>query len=201
MEKLVEEQEIKKYSKIQWFFVVILIPTIFALMVAVLVASVAGINVVDKAKEFSEKLPFMPTDEEVRQEKKINEMETKLTELQAEVKDREEAIKELENEIEGKDKQLETLKLEKEQLQIQINELTNTKEGQQSFKDIVSTFEKMSAKNAAPIITQMNEEESIKILSSLKPDILSAILEKMEPDVAAKFTTLLANNSSQNSGN
>ena len=47
MEKLIEEQEEKKYSKIQWFFIVIVIPALFALSgSAMVVASVAGINVI-----------------------------------------------------------------------------------------------------------------------------------------------------------
>ena len=33
------------------------------------------------------------------------------------------------------------------------------------------------------------------ILSNLKPDILAGLLENMSPDVAAKFTTILTNNS------
>lgn len=200
MEKLIEEQEGKKYSKIQWFFVVIFIPSIFALIVAGLVATVAGINVVEKVKEFSEILPFVPTEEEVNQAQKMNDMETKLSKLQTEVKEREEAIKTLENEIEGKDKELVTLKLEKEQLQMQIDKLLSAEgESQQSFAEIVSTYENMSAKKAAPIISRMNEKEALKILTSLKPDTLAAILEKMETDVAAKYTVLLTNNSSQES--
>ena len=53
----------------------------------------------------------------------------------------------------------------------------------------------MSAKKAAPIIESMNENDAMTILSSLKSDTLAGLLENMSPDVAAKFTTLLTNNS------
>ena len=43
-------------------------------------------------------------------------------------------------------------------------------------------------KKAAPIITQMNDNEALKILSSLKPATLAAILEKMNATDAAKYT-------------
>ena len=50
----------------------------------------------------------------------------------------------------------------------------------------------MSAKSAAPVITEMDDEEAIRILTNLKPDILAAILEKMVPQDAAKYTTMMA---------
>ena len=54
----------------------------------------------------------------------------------------------------------------------------------------------MSAKKAAPIITGMEDREAITILSNLKPDILASILENMSPlNIAAKYTTILTNNS------
>ena len=65
----------------------------------------------------------------------------------------------------------------------------------QTFKEIVSTFESMSAKKAAPIITGMEEHEAITILSNLKPDILASILENMSDEHAARYTTILTNNS------
>ncbi len=71
MEKLIEEQEEKKYSKIQWFFIIIVIPALFALAVAMVVASVAGINVFEKAKEYSEKIPFISSEEKVTDQQKL----------------------------------------------------------------------------------------------------------------------------------
>lgn len=192
-----EEQEEKKYSKIQWFFVVIVIPALFALTVAVLVLTVAGINVFEKANEFRDKIPFVSTKEEVNDQQALKEAESTLTKLKAEIKDREAAIANLETDIEGKDLEIETLLLEKEQLQSQIDDLLLAQEtGQHTFKDIVNTFESLSAKKAAPIIAEMNDDEALKILSSLKPDILAAILEKMNAADAAKYTALLTNNSS-----
>ena len=67
-----------------------------------------------------------------------------------------------------------------------------------AMNEITRTFENMSAKKAAPIIESMNENDALTILSSLKSDTLAGLLENMSPDVAAKFTTLLTNNSREN---
>jgi flagellar motility protein MotE (MotC chaperone) len=200
MEKSIEEQEEKKYSKIQWFFIIIVIPALFALAVAMVVASVAGINVFEKAKEYSGKIPFISSEEKVTDQEKFLEMDQKLTELKAEVKDREAAISDLETNLEGKDQEIENYKLEKEQLEMRIDDLILAQEdGKRQFKEIVSTYEAMSAKKAAPIITQMNDDKALKILSSLKPATLAAILEKMNATDAAKYTAQLTSKSETDS--
>ena len=196
MEKLIEEQEVKKYSKIQWFFIIIVIPALFAIAVAMVVASVAGINVFEKAKEYSGIIPFISSEEKVTEQQELLKMDQKLTELKAEVKDREAAISDLKTNLEGKDQEIENLKLGKEQLEMQIDDLILAQEdGKRQFKEIVSTYETMSAKKAAPILTQMNDDEALKILSSIKPATLAAILEKMNATDAAKYTVQLTNKS------
>lgn len=196
MDNMVEEQEPKKYNKIQWFFVVIFIPTIFAIFVASIVATVAGINVVEKTKEFMEIIPFIPTEEEISEKQLQEEMNQKLENLKLEVEERESAISELETEINAKNQEIESLELEKESLQKQMeNLILAQEESSKSLKEIVSTYETMSAKKAAPIISQMNENEALEILSSLKPDTLAAILEKMDVADAANYTVLLTSQS------
>nr|WP_239585872.1 hypothetical protein [Bacillus mesophilus] len=53
----------------------------------------------------------------------------------------------------------------------------------------------MSAKNAAAILTELEDQEALTILKTLSTDTLGPILEKMEPAEAARFTELLANES------
>jgi flagellar motility protein MotE (MotC chaperone) len=191
-EKFQEEAEEKSYSKLQWFIVVIIIPTIFALAVALIVATVAGVNVIDKAKEYSNKLPFLTSDEERKEGKQTEDLEGKLIELRAEVKVREESLAELQTKLNSKDEKIEKLELEKEQLKSEIDSLLAIQtDNKREFKDIVKTYETMSAKKAAPIITQMNDKDALEILAHLKSDTLAAIMEQMNAADAAKFTTLL----------
>ena len=193
-----QKQESKKYNKIQWFFVVIVIPSIFALIVAAIVASFAGVDVWGKAKELSDKIPFVATDKEKVAQQKVEEMEKRVTELNTEIQFRDDTIAELETEMDGKEREIQNLTLEKEQLEMQMDELRNVGDSvnePQTMSEIIRTFENMSAKKAAPIIESMNENDALTILSSLKSDTLAGLLENMSPDVAAKFTTLLTNNS------
>lgn len=57
--------EESKISKFQWFLV-IFIPLIFAVTVALIVLTVAGVNVADKAKEMSAKIPFIESGKRMR---------------------------------------------------------------------------------------------------------------------------------------
>ena len=50
-----DDMEDKKPSKIQWFLFVIVIPLIFAILVIVIVLSLTGENVFEKAKDLSTK--------------------------------------------------------------------------------------------------------------------------------------------------
>lgn len=200
MDNLLDEQkqDSKKYNKIQWFFVVIVVPSIFAVVVAAIVASFAGVDVWGKAKELSEKIPFVATDEEKTGQQKVEEMEKRVTELNTEIQFRDDTIAELETEMDGKEHEIQNLTLEKEQLEMQIGELMNAEDTvnkPKAMNEITRTFENMSAKKAAPIIESMNENDALTILSSLKSDTLAGLLENMSPDVAAKFTTLLTKNS------
>ena len=47
----------KKHSKIQWFFFVILIPAVFAVILFVIVMSVLGFDMIEKGKQIGASLP------------------------------------------------------------------------------------------------------------------------------------------------
>ncbi|WP_449619382.1 MotE family protein [Robertmurraya sp. Marseille-Q9965] len=190
------EKEEKKVSRLQWFVFTGLIPTLFAILIVLIVLSFAGINVFDKAKEYGQKIPFLSNLIEETTPKTIEELETTMIKLEGQIKDKEAQIADLETELDGKDKEVERGKLEMEQLQMQIDELMAIQEeNKKAFKDIVETYETMSAKKAAPIITNMSEQEALKILSNLNSEQLASIMENLEPENAAKYTELLTNES------
>lgn len=194
------EENTKKHNKFQWFLAVIVIPTLFALVVAAIVASFAGVDVWGKVTEYSEKIPFIASDEGKSVKQKTEELEMHITDLNAEIEFRDDTITVLESDIDRKQQEIEELTLEKEQLEKQMEDLMNA-EGNvnetQTLNEITRTFENMSARKAAPILESMNENDALMILSSLKSDTLGALLEKMNPEVAAKFTTLLTNNTNE----
>src|SRR5699024_1180617 len=96
--------------------------------------------------------------------------EERLVSLQAEIKEKEAELYSLEQKLALSAEEKEALLIEQEKLQNEIAELTRDKDiTRRQFKEVVSTFENMSAKAAAPVITQMNDAEAIRILTSLKP--------------------------------
>ena len=195
MDKVLEEKEEKKQSRFQGFIFVVFIPLLFAITVALIVMTILGINVFELSKEYGQKIPFISSALNEEASQSIEDIESKVIELEAEIKDREAKISKLETEIENKDEEISQVQLEKERLEEEILELTAMKdENKRAFKDIIKTYETISAKKAAPILTQMSEDEALQILSSIKADTLAAIMEKMNPEDAARYTELLTAN-------
>lgn len=196
MDKAIEQPE-KKQNRFQWFLFVILIPSLFAIALALIVLTIAGVNVFDKAKDLSEKIPFISSMADEKQpSKSLKSLEKKSISLEAEIKDKEAKIDQLESQLDSKDLEIERSNLEKQQLQAEIDELQAAKnENKRAMKDIVQTYESMSPSKSAPIIAAMKQEEAAKILSNVQADTLAAIMEKMDPKDAARFTEILTNKS------
>lgn len=193
MDKVLEEKESGKKSKFQSFIFLVFIPLLFAITVALIVMTILGVNVFEVTKEYSQKIPFISSAFNEESPKTVDGLESKMIELEAEIKDREAKISKLESELEGKDEEISQIQLEKESLEEEVKELTAMKEeNKRAFKDIIKTYETISAKKAAPILSQMSEDEALQILSSIKADSLAAIMEKMAPEDAARYTELLS---------
>lgn len=199
MAQSVEEKENQDGNKFQWFLYVIAIPTLFAIVIALVALSILGINIFDTAKDIGGKVPFIS--QFVKEEKplSIKEFEKDIISLEAEIKDREAKMEQLQSKVDSKDTQLKRMELEKAQLQAQIEELTAIQEeNKRAFREIVKTYETMSAKSAAPIISKMETEEAVKILTNIKPESLAAIMEKLPAEEAAKYTEILTNETNGN---
>ena len=192
MEKEVEENQSRKGKSFQWYLYVVFIPLTFAILVAVIVSFIAGINIIDTAKDFGKKIPIVGSLVQKNQANSSKSNDKYVIELQGQIKDREEKISQLETQISDKNKEIQRAELEQNRLQKEIDDVVSGQtEGKRALKDIIKTYESMSAKKAAPIITQMNDDEALKILSSIKADSLAAIMENMNAKDAAKYTQLL----------
>ncbi|MGE7760661.1 MotE family protein [Peribacillus sp. NPDC097895] len=196
-----EELEESKISKFQWFLV-IFIPLIFAVAVALIVFTVAGVNIGEKAKEISAKIPFIESNEKGEEKgspaKSDEKVSLKLEKLETEIENKEKEIDKLESIIDTRDKAIEKAELEKQQLQTDMNQLKNSQNGsKQAFKEIIRTYETMAPKKSAPILTEMNDDDAMEILSSMKASTLAKVLEQMTTADAARLTKKLTEQSSQ----
>ena len=178
----------------QKVLMVVLIPLLFASAVLLIIAKITDVNIFDKTKELAANLPFV-SEPKVKNDKEDEPdlvLEERVVTLQAEIKEKEAEVFQLQQQLDTSADEKEELLIEQEKL---INEIKALESGADSTKqkstEIISTFEKMSAKSAAPIIINMSDAEALQILTNLKPDNLASILERMAPEEAARYTTLM----------
>ena len=193
--KQIESIEVEGKKSIGFFQILlawVIIPLMFTTAVVLIIAKVADVNVFDQAKEWTSKVPFL---EQKAPDEKVEGdliLEERVISLQAEIQEKEAQLFEVQDELTVVKDSNETLEIEKEQLNEEIEKLKLAQsETKRDFKEIVTTYEQMSAKSSAPVITKMGDAEAIQILSSLKPATLASILEKMSPEEAAKYTSML----------
>jgi flagellar motility protein MotE (MotC chaperone) len=199
MAQKVEEKDSQEENKFHWFLMVVAIPSLFAVVIALVALSILGINIFETAKDIGGKVPFISQYVSEENQPSTEEFEKNIISLEAEIKDREAKMEQLQSKIDSKDTQLKRMELEKAQLQAQIEELTAIQEeNKRAFREIVKTYETMSAKSAAPIISNMDTSEAVKILTNIKPESLAAIMEKLPAEEAAKYTELLTNETNGN---
>ncbi|MBB4823929.1 flagellar motility protein MotE (MotC chaperone) [Sporosarcina luteola] len=170
----------------------VLIPLLFASAVLLIIAQVADFNVFDKASELTKSIPFLKKDEDKEGEANNVVLEERVVSLQAEIQNKEAELTKIQSDLEKANKDKDTLLAKQQELLAEIELLKSAKDdSQKDMKEIISTFESMSAKSAAPVLTNMSDAEAIQILTKLKPDTLASILEKMSPEDAAKYTSLM----------
>lgn len=192
-QKLADHQE-KKTSIFKRITYVVIIPLLFAIAAALIVATVSGVNVFNEIKAFSQKIPFISSSTQKVATPNSESSGTDISKLEEQVKSRDKTISELQTKLDAKDKELQQSALENNRLQQEIDDLNvSQKASKRVLKDIVSTYETMSPKKAAPIISKMSDSEAMKILTSIKPDILAGIMENLDPTQAARFTELMTN--------
>lgn len=172
---------------------VILITLMFATAVLLVIAKFNDVNVFDKAKEITQSLPIIGSSEEKDKDIDDGILEERVVTLQAEIKEKEAEVHRLQQQLDASTDQQEKLLVEQERLVGEIQALENDQSAtKQKASEIVSTFEKMSAKSAAPVLINMSDAEAMQILMNLKTDTLASILEKMSPEDAAKYTSLMS---------
>lgn len=164
----------------------------FTIAILLIVATFTNTNVFQMAKNATDSIPFLSSkEEEIEENSSLSD--EKVVQLQAEIQEKEAEITQLQTKIDAAATEKDELLVEQERLLFEIEKLKRDQQAtQKEFGEILSTFEKMSAKTAAPILVQMSDTEALRILSNMKPDTLSAIFTKMSPADAARYTELLA---------
>lgn len=185
-----------------WFLYVVVIPLLFVVTAALIFSMVSGVNVFNQAKSIGQKIPLVGgLFQNNGTTAKITEQD--LIDLQGQVKARDAKITQLQAQLTKKNEDIQRKQLENNRLQQEISDLNlrqkqSRQQSQRALKDIVSTYETMSPKKAAPIIGKMTNTEALKILTSVKPETLASIMENMSAAQAAKYTELMTNKNGAN---
>ncbi|MGE6753111.1 MotE family protein [Rossellomorea sp. NPDC071047] len=193
MAKVIEEESKEHSGRLQKIVFIIFIPLLFTITFALVIMTAAGINVFEKAQSLSSDIPFLAKILPSNEARETDELHERMVSLQASIEDQEAKIAQLQNEVDKKDSDNEQLQATIQQQKEELEELRQIgEENKRAFKEVVNTFESMSAKSAAPVLMNMDDDEAMKILSNIKPDTLADILEKMPPEDAAIYTEMLS---------
>lgn len=189
--ELMKENE--KSSKLVWFLLVIAVPAVFAVTVFGIVLSFMGVNVLEEAKNSGKKIPIVKNvfndetqaasatqNKDKRWQIKFNEQEEYIKIVSADLKKKEKEVTGLKNEIALLEKQMEDAE-------------TSVKADEK--KQLKKLYEAMSAKDAAAVFSEMNNDEVLGILTLLQTESQAAILAKLDAKRAAELTVLMASNS------
>ena len=164
---LVAESE--KTGFLKKLFMLFFIPVLFGLAVILVIAQLTDINVFESIN----KLTNDGNEENVGSvEENQLVFEEKVVTLQAQIQEKEAQIVQLQSELDSSASETESLLIEQERLLEEIALLQRQKDDtKRDFNEIVSTFEQMSSKSAAPVLNNMSDAEALRILTNLKPDI------------------------------
>lgn len=196
MEQQLQENESKVANRFQWFLFAGVIPLLFAVIVSIVVLSFAGVDVAGAVQKYGQHIPgiskLIPAEEgTIDLEAKLKQDVTNLEEIN---KENLTMIEQLEKEAEVRATEITSLQTQIEQLTEELNaKELEQQETKHTITELSKMYESMSAKNAAVILAELEDQDALTILRGLSTDALGAILEKMEPVDAARFTKLLAN--------
>lgn len=184
----------RPYSKLQWFFYMIFVPALFGLILAAMLFTFLGYNVIDQVKGLAEKLPGRsePTSEQASGVGQQVDPDQQLVLAQNELDQLLQENEHLHRELE----QFKTLaqELEKqlgEQEEAQVQEKISAEEREQQIRELGRMYGSMSASRAANILSEMSISEAALILSVMRQQERTAILGRLDPSLAAQITVML----------
>lgn len=184
----------EKSSKFVWFLLVIAVPAVFAVTVFGIVLSFMGVNVIEEAKNTGKKIPIVKNvfNDEAAPAVSISQNTEK--QWKGKFEEQEEYIKILSADLQKKEKEVTALKSDIALLEKQVEDAETSVKADEN-EQLKKLYEAMSAKDAAAVMTEMNNNEVLGILTLLQAETQAAILAKLDAKRAAELTVLMASNS------
>jgi flagellar motility protein MotE (MotC chaperone) len=192
-----EETE-RPYSKLEWLFYIIILPSIFSLTLFVILATFFGFNVLDKALAVGHKVPGLSSvlpelKEEVQDAgdgledgtNSLQQTEQKLAQVETDYDSLEQKLAQKEEELIQLEEQINLLKEELEE------KLITEGEYKQKVSELAVLYGGMSAGKAGPILENLTLLEAASILELMDNKKRAAILAKLDPSFAADVTVAM----------
>lgn len=188
-----KQEKNKKLNPFLWFLIAIIIPGIFAIILAYIIFTMAGVNVGDWLKDKGSTVPVVSSFIKSEEQEGLKQMNEK---LELALEDKEEEIELLTMDVEqlqGTIDQLEKdlLKIEKRNEYDAMAENEEKENESVTVKQMAGSFKDMKPEQAALIIERLNNETALAILNAVSNKIRGEILEAMKPEQAAELTELL----------
>ncbi|MGM0803391.1 MAG: MotE family protein [Bacillota bacterium] len=181
----------EKSSRVVWLLLVVFVPFVFALTVFGIVLSFMGVNVWEEAKNTGKNIPIIKN---VFTEKTEVAVTSNVQEKQwkSKFKEQEDYIKVLSADLQKKEKEVTDLKSNIALLEKQVEDAETTVKDEEN-EQLKKLYESMSAKDAAAVMTEMNNNQIMSILMLLQSETQAEILSKLDVKRAAELTVLMAN--------
>jgi flagellar motility protein MotE (MotC chaperone) len=173
------EKEKKKAGFFQWFFMLFLIPLLFAVVLSVAVMSFMGINVTQLGQDVVKSV--------TGSEESADDAGASGEELEA----KEEEIVELQQRLDEREQELRSVEEELEELTLESETEENNEEEESSGNagSAQKIYEEMKPATAAAVLGQQETEVIVQHLYSLQPEEQAAILEEMDEELAASVVS------------
>jgi flagellar motility protein MotE (MotC chaperone) len=191
-------EEIEKpYSKLQWLFYIIIVPTIFTLLLVGIILTFLGVNVVDSVLSTGQKVPVLSSilpepKEPINQDLDDQAAEPSLQEAEERASQFEQDIGRLENELAQKTEEVETLTEQMEQLKKEMQDKRLSEvERLNKLRELAQIYVGMSTSKSAAIIENLSLHEAALIINEMASKDQSAIMTKLTPTYAAKLTIVM----------
>ncbi|MET3682137.1 flagellar motility protein MotE (MotC chaperone) [Alkalibacillus flavidus] len=180
-------------SKLQWFLFVIVIPIIFAVTLVLIIATFAGVNPIEKAREYGSQMPIVNSFVTSPEEENYEEQ---LANYEATVQDQEATISEQEATINSQTQEIEELNAQIAQLQEQLEEDQNDQASRdETVSRLTRSFSEMDATRAAEVMTEMEQAVVLDVLAQMNDTARGSILAEMDPELAANLSNALVQRS------
>lgn len=188
MVKVKKEQQ--KRNPILWFLFAIVIPVLLAFGIAIVILSVAGIDVTGWAKDKGSNIPIISSMVTTKEDKDLKRQLEKANETIAGQKDE---LDDLNKEIDSLEGLIDDLEMDMKRLENRNKSeenVTNDDSAQEideEVKKVAASFRKMDKEKAADIIQNLDKNMAVAVLASLSGDVRGGILAEMEPKLAAEL--------------